>query len=148
MSGPIDLLSLASPTVVMEPARLYAALRDDAGTTGPPRFLADLPAGSAVFALTAPGASFLLTARASATAPQLGSEPPDAAAIDAWCAALLSCPGVPRGDGEALPIEAGDHRHLAAGSRITARDVVWLTSETPVLRYPEAAEAALTAASD
>ena len=27
MSGPIDLLSLASPTVVMEPARLYAAGR-------------------------------------------------------------------------------------------------------------------------
>ena len=39
MSGPIDLLSLASPTVVMAPARLYAALRDDAGTTSPPRFL-------------------------------------------------------------------------------------------------------------
>ncbi|HEX9327649.1 MAG TPA: hypothetical protein VF915_14085, partial [Reyranella sp.] len=74
--GPIDLATLASPAVLAEPARLYATLRDDAGTTSPPRFLADLPAGSAVFALAAPGASFVLTARASATAPRLDTRPP------------------------------------------------------------------------
>ena len=95
MSGPIDLATLASAAVLMEPARLYASLRDDAGTTSPPRFLADLPAGSAVFALAAPGIGFLLTARASATAPQLGSIAPDSTAIDIWYAAMLSCPGVP-----------------------------------------------------
>ena len=127
--------------MLAEPARLYAIVRDAAGTTSPWRFLADLPVGSAVFALAAPGASFLLTARAAATAPQLGSGPPDATAIDLWYAALLSCPGVPRGDGEALPVEAGEHRHLAAGTRVTARQVVWLQSDVPVLRYPEAAEA-------
>ena len=69
--GPIDLAALASPAVLMEPARLYATVSDDAGMASPWRFLADLPAGSAVFALAAPGASFLLTARTSAIAPQL-----------------------------------------------------------------------------
>ena len=103
--GPIDLAALASPAVLAEPARLYASLRDDAGTTSPWRFLADV------------------------------------AAIDIWYAALLSCAGVPRGDGEALLIEASEHRHLAASARITARQVVWLQSDAPVLRYAEAAEA-------
>ena len=108
--GPIELAALASPAVLMEPARLYATVSDDAGKASPWRFLADLPAGSAVFALAAPGASFLLTARAAAIAPQLGSAAPDAAAIGIWFAALLSCAGVPRGDGEALPLEAGERR--------------------------------------
>ena len=139
--GPIDLAALASPATLEEPARLYATLRDDAGNTSPWRFLADLPAGSAVFALATPGTSFLLTARASATAPRLGFVPPDAAAIDIWYAALLSCPGVPRGDGEALPLEAGERRHLPADTRVTGRQVVWLQSDAPVLRYRAAAEA-------
>ena len=139
--GPLELAALGSPAVLMEAARLYATISDDAGKASPWRFLADLPAGSAVFALAAPGASFLLTARASAIAPQLGSAAPDAAAIGIWFAALLSCAGVPRGDGDALPLEAGERRSLAAGSRVTARQIVWLQSQEPVLRYLQTAEA-------
>ena len=140
--GPIDLASLGSPAVLMEQARLYATIVDDAGKASPWRFLADLPAGSAVFALAAPGANFLLTARASAAAPSLASAVPSTAAIDTWYAVLLSCAGVPRGDGAALPLESGERRHLRAGARVTARQVLWLTSQAPVLRYPQATEAA------
>lgn len=138
--GPTDLAGLTAPAVLEEPARLYATLSDEAGNTSPWRFLADLPAGSAVFSLSAPGASFLLTARISTTGPHLAPVTPDDAAIDAWYAALLSCPGIPRGDGEALPIEAGERRRLAAGARVTARQVVWLQSDGPALRYAQASE--------
>ncbi|SEO35766.1 NHLM bacteriocin system ABC transporter, ATP-binding protein [Rhodospirillales bacterium URHD0017] len=136
----LDLAGLASPSVLAEPARLYATLCDDTGKTGPWRFLAELPAGSAVFALAAPGAGFLLTGRASTIAPRLEPGMPDGIAIDLWYAALLSCPGIPHGDGEALPLEPGERRNLTGGARVTARQVVWLQSEAPVLRYRETDE--------
>jgi NHLM bacteriocin system ABC transporter ATP-binding protein len=139
-SGSIDLASLTSPGRLLRPARLYAVVFDDEGTAGQRQFLVDLPEGAAVFALTAPRVAFLLADRmSSADRPALAGEPLDAAAIDAWYAAFLSCPGLPHGDGEAIPLDRGDRRVLAAGTVLTARKIVWLQAATPILRYPAVA---------
>ena len=127
--GPIELAALASPAVLMEPARLYATVRDDAGKASPWRFLADLPAGSAVFALAAPGASFLLTARTSAIAPQLGVRgcptlPPSTSGMRRCCP-VPACRAAMARPCRSKP---GERRYLAAGSRVTARQIVWLQS--------------------
>jgi len=59
----------------------------------------------------------------------------DAAAIDAWHAALLSWPEFARSDSEAVLMVAGESRMLPDGAVVTARDVIWLQAEAPVLRY-------------
>ena len=132
---------MASPAVLMEPARLYATVSDDAGKASPRRFLADLPAGSAVFALAAPGASFLLTARAvgdraAARRPRRPTLPPSASGLRRCCpvpacrAAMATPCRSKRASGVLwLP---------AAG--VTARQIVWLQSQEPVLRYLQTAE--------
>ena len=60
ISRSTELGELASPGRLQRPARLYAVVVEQDGAAGPRRFLADLPEGSAVFALAAPGVSFLL----------------------------------------------------------------------------------------
>ena len=133
----IGLDGLAAPARLARPARLYGVVVDSEGKAGQRRFLADLPAGAAVFALTAPGVVFMLVDRiSSAVSPELTGEPLDAAAVTAWYAALLSCAGLPRSTGEAIRLQAGERRSLAAGAILTARNVVWLRTAAPALRYP------------
>jgi NHLM bacteriocin system ABC transporter ATP-binding protein len=140
--GPIDLAGVAVPAHLTRPARLYAAVVDQAGALGPRRFLAELPEGAAIFALAATGVVFLLVEGANAAAaPLLAAGPIDAPSIDAWYGALLSCPGMPRSDGDDLPLEPGDRRTVAAGARLTARGVVWLEAAAPILRYAAPASA-------
>jgi NHLM bacteriocin system ABC transporter ATP-binding protein len=137
LSASIDLAGLVTPARLAKPARLYAVVVDAEGRTGQRHFLMDLPGGAAVFGLSAPGVVFLLVDPAApADPPTFVDEPLDASAIAAWYAALLSCPGLSHGDGEAIPFEAGERRTLAAGAVLTARTVIWLRAATPVLRYP------------
>ena len=142
----VDLAGLAKPGKLTRPARLYAVVVDAEGVAGQRRFLIDLPEGAAVFALAASGVAFLLVDREStADAPALGDGPLDAAAIEAWYAALLTCPGLPHGDGAALRLEAGERRTLESGAVVTAHGVVWLRSSAPVLRYPAFGKAVASA---
>jgi NHLM bacteriocin system ABC transporter ATP-binding protein len=137
-----ELATLAAPGRLLRPARLYATVVDDGGASGPRRFLAELPEGAAVFALAAPGVSFLLVEYGrSAAGPLLATGPIDAAAIDAWHGALLSWPGLVQGDAGAMPMTATECRDLPQGSVVTAREVVWLKATTPILRYAATAEA-------
>jgi hypothetical protein len=82
----------------------------------------------------------MLVERASSVGQLLAPEPTPAAALDAWYGALLACPGLQHGDAEAVPVDAGQRRELAAGTSVTARQVVWLQTATPRLRYPATAE--------
>jgi NHLM bacteriocin system ABC transporter ATP-binding protein len=132
----MDLEGLAAPGRLMRPSRLYAAVVDAHGASGPRHFLAELPAGAAVFALAAPGVSFLLVEHGTSTGEALlASGPIDAAAIETWHGALLSWPGLARGDAAAVPMEATEHRVLPEGAMVTAREVVWLQTAKPILRY-------------
>jgi len=136
-----ELAGLSAPGRLLRPSRLYAAVVDDSGASGPRHFLAELPEGAAVFALSAPGVSFLLVEHGTSTAePLLASGPIDAAAIDAWHGALLSWAGLSRGYAAAVLMAAPESRDLQAGSIITAREVVWLQTATPLLRYAANAE--------
>ena len=133
----IDLAGLAKPGRLARPARLYAVVIDAEGAAGQLQFLIDLPEGAAIFALAAPGVAFLLVDRDSNVGPPtLAGGPLDAASIEAWYAALLTCPGLPHGDGAALRLEPGERRTLVAGTVVTAHAVVWLRSSAPILRYP------------
>jgi NHLM bacteriocin system ABC transporter ATP-binding protein len=132
-----DLASLDAPGRLMRPARLYAVVRDGAGNPGAHQFLARLPEGAAVFALAAPGVSFLLYEQgARSPQPLIGEGPIDADAIDRWYGALLAVPGLPRGDAESIPVEPGDRRIFAAGAHVTARQILWLEADAPILLYP------------
>ncbi len=138
----MELAGLAAPGRLMRPSRLYAAVIDTHGASGPRHFLAELPAGAAVFALGAPGVSFLLVEHGISTAEALlASGPIDAAAIDAWYGALLSWPGLVHGDAAAVPMEATVTRTLPEGAMVTAREVVWLKTAKPILRYAATAGA-------
>ena len=145
-AGALDLAALASPGRLLRRARLYAVVVDASGAPGPRHFLADLPQGTAIFPLVAPGVSFMLVERASSAGLLLAPGPPAAGALDAWYGALLACPGLQRGDAEAVPVDAGQRRELAAGTSVTARQVVWLQTATPRLRYPATAETEASAA--
>ena len=68
--APLDLATLPRPVRLLEDARLYLAARDAAGGLGTRRFMALLPAGSAVHPLHAPDATFLLVSV------RLGTRPP------------------------------------------------------------------------
>ncbi len=138
MSTP-DLATLMSPHRLRRPARLYATVVDAHGGHGRRYFLAELPAGAAVLPLRVSGVSFLLVDDAMPTAePLLAAGPIDAAAIDAWYQVLLSCPGVPFGNAVALPMAAGERQALPQGAELTAREVVWLQADKPMLRYAAA----------
>jgi NHLM bacteriocin system ABC transporter ATP-binding protein len=109
--------------------------------------VAELPEGAAVFALAAPGVSFLLVEQGLSVANTLlGPGPIDAAALDAWHAALLSWPEFARSDGAAVLMIAGESRTLPQGAVATARDIVWLQAEAPVLRYSATAASEPSAA--
>ena len=137
-----DLADLPSPGRLARPARLYGVVLDKSGHPGARNFLANLPEGAAVFALAAPGVTFLLHEHAAPSAlPLVSKAPLDAAAIDAWYAALLSAPGLPHGDAEAVPLAPGERRAFSAGASVTARQIVWLQAEAPILVYPAAAGA-------
>ena len=56
----LELATLASPGRLLRPSRLYATVVDKHGAPGRRHFVAELPEGAAVFALAAPGVSFLL----------------------------------------------------------------------------------------
>ncbi len=143
----IDLATLRMPVRLARPARLYAVVIDADGTEGQRRFLVDLPDGAAVFSLTAPGVSFLLVDRdLTMEPPAFAGTPLDAAAIAAWYAAFFSCPGLPHGDREAVPLNPGDRRMLTAGAVVTAHRVAWLRATTSILRYPAAPGGAASAA--
>jgi len=132
----LELATLSSPGRLLRPSRLYATVIDDRGAPGRRYFVAELPQGSAVFALAAPGVSFLLVEQGVPVADALLAPGPiDAAAVDTWHAALLSWPEFARSDGAAVPLVAGESRILTQGAVVTARDVIWLRAEAPVLRY-------------
>lgn len=131
-----ELGDLASPGRLLRTARLYAVVVGEDGVAGPRHFLADLPEGSAVFALAAPGVSFLLVEHGtSADGALLAAGPIDATAIDAWHGALLSWPGLTHADAAAVPMAAPESRVLPVDSTVTAHEVVWLLATTPILRY-------------
>jgi NHLM bacteriocin system ABC transporter ATP-binding protein len=132
----LDLATLASPGRLLRPSRLYATVVDDHGAPGRRHFVAELPEGAAVFALAAPGVSFLLVEQGVSLADTLLAPGPiDAAALDAWHAALLSWPEFARSDGAAVLMIAGESRTLPQGAVVTARDIIWLQADAPVLRY-------------
>ncbi len=140
--GTPDLAHLASPRRLARAARLYAVVLDRSGNPGARHFLAELPEGAAIFALAAPGVAFLLHEHgAPSPLPLLREGAIDAAAIDGWYGALLSASGLPHADAEAVPMAAGERRAFAAGARLTARHVVWLQADAPILFYPAAAGA-------
>jgi NHLM bacteriocin system ABC transporter ATP-binding protein len=131
-----ELASLGTPGRLMRPSRIYATVVNDRGVSGPRHFLAELPEGAAVFALAAPGVSFLLVEHGTSTGEALLAVGPiDAAAIDAWHGALLSWPGLARADAAAVPMGAGESRALPEGAMVTSREVVWLLAAAPILRY-------------
>ena len=134
----LELATLASPRRLLQRSRLYATVVDDRGVPGRRHFVTDLPEGAAVFALAAPGVSFVLVGQGMASADTLlAADPIDAAGLDAWYSALLSWPGFARDDSAAAPIGAGQSRTLPRSALATAREVVWLRAPVPVLRYPE-----------
>ena len=137
LPGPFDLAGLGTPGRLARAARLYAIVLDRSGHPGPRQFLASLPEGAAVFALAGPGVRFLLLEQgASSRVPLIGNAAPDAAAIDAWYEALLAAPGLPHGDSGTEPLARGDSRAFAARACVTARQILWLESAAPILRYP------------
>src|SRR6185503_3649271 len=137
--GPFDLGVLGAPARLLRAARLYAVVLDGSGNPGPHQFLAGLPEGAAVFALAAPGVRFMLHEQGPPSPkPLIGNAAPDAAAIDAWYDALLGAPGMPHGDAGTEPLARGDCRAFAARACVTARQIVWLESAAPILRYPAA----------
>jgi NHLM bacteriocin system ABC transporter ATP-binding protein len=136
-TGTLDLAGLAAPARLTRTARLYGVVVDGEGHPGARRFLAELPEGAAVFALAAPGVAFLLHEHAPPDLPLLSSAAIDAAGIDAWYAALLAAPGLAHGDARAAPMAHGERRTFAAGADITARGIIWLDADQPILRYPE-----------
>lgn len=139
----IDLAGLTKPARLARPARLHGVVVDETGAAGQRHFLADLPAGTAVFSLAAADAVFLLAdSDPAADGPALTDGPLDAASVEAWYAALLACPGLPHGDGSALRLEPGQRRASAAGTIVTAHVVVWLRASASVLRYPAAGDVA------
>ena len=112
--GPLELGVLAAPGRLARAARLYAVVLDAAGNPGPHQFLASLPEGAAVFALTAPGVRFMLHEQGPPSPkPLIVDAVPDAAAIDAWYEALLGAPGMPHGDAGTEPLARGDSRAFA-----------------------------------
>src|SRR5215468_5213039 len=132
-----DLADLTSPRRLARAARLYGVVLDASGHAGPRHFLAELAEGAAVFALSAPGVRFLLHEHGAPTSlPLLIDSAIDPAALDAWYGALLSAPGLPHADAEAQPLAAGERPVLSAGAKLTARHVVWLQAEAPILFYP------------
>ncbi|MDP1840153.1 MAG: NHLP bacteriocin export ABC transporter permease/ATPase subunit [Reyranella sp.] len=142
-----DLAHLASPGRLVRPARLYAVVIGRDGTTGPRRFLVDLPQGAAVFAMAAPGVSFLLVGRDGSTeSALLAAGPIDAAALDAWHGALLSWPGLTHADAAAVLMAAPESRVLPEGATVTAREIVWLRAATPILHYAATAASGPSAA--
>ncbi len=143
----LELATLASPGRLLRPSRLYATVVDDRGSPGRRHFVAELPEGAAVFALAAPGVSFLLADRGVSVADTLLAPGLiDAPALDAWHAALLSWPEFARSDGAAVLMVAGESRTLPQGAVVTARDVIWLQAEAPVLRYSATAASEPSAA--
>jgi NHLM bacteriocin system ABC transporter ATP-binding protein len=143
----LELATLASPGRLLRPSRLYATVIDDGGAPGRRHFVAELPAGAAVFALAAPGVSFLLVEQGASVADTLLAPGPiDAAALDAWHAALLSWPEFARSDGAAVPMVAGETRTMPQGAVVTARDVIWLQAQAPFLRYSATAASEPSAA--
>src|SRR5262245_27988731 len=134
----LELATLPSASRLLRRSRLYATVVDERGAPGRRHFVAELPEGSAVFALAAPGVSFMLVEQGMPTVDAvLAPGPIDAAALDAWHGALLSFPAFERSDGAAVPIVAGESCMLPRDAVITAREVVWLQAEAPVLRYCE-----------
>jgi NHLM bacteriocin system ABC transporter ATP-binding protein len=143
----IELAALAAPGRLLRPARLYAVVVAADGTAGPRHFVAHLSAGTAVFALAAAGVSFLLVEHGlAADEPLMSAGPIDAAAIEGWHGALLSWRGLAQADATDAPIAAPESRHLAAGSTVTAREVVWLQAAAPILRYAATAASEASAA--
>jgi NHLM bacteriocin system ABC transporter ATP-binding protein len=137
--GPLDLAGLAAPGRLARAARLYGVVLDGAGNPGSRQFVANLDEGAAVFALAAPGVCFVVHEQgAPSSLPLIGQGPIDAPALDAWYGALLSAPGLPHGDAETEPLMPGDQRVFAAGISVTARQILWLEAETPILIYPAA----------
>ncbi|MCF8532022.1 MAG: NHLP bacteriocin export ABC transporter permease/ATPase subunit [Reyranella sp.] len=131
-----ELAALLSPQRLRRSARLYATVVDAHGAHGRRYFMAQVPEGAAVLPLTAPGVSFLLVDDGILSAePLLVTGPIDAQAIDAWYRALLSCPGQADGEAAAAPMAAGEKQVLPQGKAVTAREVVWLQADRPVLRY-------------
>jgi NHLM bacteriocin system ABC transporter ATP-binding protein len=143
----LKLATLAEPSRLLRPSRLYAAIVDGSGMPGRRHFVAELPEGAAVFPLEAPGVSFLLVEQGMPAAdPLLSAGPIDAAGLDAWHAALLSWMAFARSSSEAVMIAAGESQAVAQGAVVTARDLVWLAANAPVLRYPATAASEASAA--
>ena len=136
-AGSLDLAALAGPGRIDRPGRLYGVVLDPQGQPGRRHYIASLPAGSAVFPLVAPGMAFVLADEepAAAAGPWFSTGPLAPAAIDAWYRALLSSPGIASDDASAVPLAPGEGRRLDGGIKVTARRVLWLKADGPVLRY-------------
>ncbi|TAJ24635.1 MAG: NHLP bacteriocin export ABC transporter permease/ATPase subunit [Reyranella sp.] len=135
-AGTTDLATLASPSRLVRPARLYGVVLDAAGNAGVRGFLAALPAGACIFPLAAPGVSFLLREQGLPDpSPLFMAFTPDAAGIEPWYAALLAAPGFAPSDAHSVLLPPGEKRSFAAGSAVTARSLTWLTADQPILAY-------------
>jgi NHLM bacteriocin system ABC transporter ATP-binding protein len=131
-----DLADLAAPGRLLRPARLYAVARGPDETPGLRHFLALLPTGAAVFALSTPGVSFFLVEHGvPAASASMAAGPIDAAAVEAWFGALLASADLAGSDALAVPMAPGENRALPQDATITARALLWLQADGPVLRY-------------
>ena len=136
MAGTMELATLAEPCRLQRPARLYATVVDAEGNHGRRYFMAELPSGTALFSLAAPGVCFLVVEESqSAAAPVPLPGPVDAEAIDAWYRALLSWRRLSHGNAAAMPMAAGESQSLPRGAVLTAREIVWLQADRPILSY-------------
>jgi NHLM bacteriocin system ABC transporter ATP-binding protein len=136
MARTTELATLVEPRRLQRPARLYATVVDAAGNHGRRYFMAELPAGAALFSLAAPGVCFLVVEdRPSAAESPPAPGPVDAPAIDAWYRALLSWRRLSHGDAAATPMAPGESQATPKGTALTAREVVWLQADRPILSY-------------
>src|SRR5262249_45478133 len=49
----------------------------------------------------------------------------------------LGATGFAHSDARAMPLAPGQPRDAVAGESLTARDIVWLEADQPIVRYPE-----------
>ena len=132
--APLDLAGLAQPMCLLEDAHLYLAARDGIGGLGTRRFLAILPTGSAVHPLSAQGVAFLLTsARIGTRAPLLTEDAQSADSSDAWFNALLRTAIFRPAPVDSPLIEPGQHLNPEAPTTLSARALLWVRAQDPVL---------------
>jgi len=131
---PLDLAGLRHPILLREDAHLYLAARDAAAGLGARRFLAFLPAGSAIHPLDAPDVAFLLTsARIGTRAPSFSEDVPSPDSFDVWFESLLRTAIFRPAPVDAPLIEAGQRLHAEEPTTLSARSLLWVRAQSPAL---------------